>query len=138
MAPAAQTGEAAFRRAEESGKLSQARTLADADAAVEKKAEALLGSSKDLRRVGGRVFTEVEGIWTDVNHRDSLRIVSVAPFSKAYFAIARALPELKQSLAAGDAVLVAGKQVSLKIAAGGRETMSEAEIRVFVRAFRGA
>lgn len=138
MAPAAQTGEAAFRRAEESGKLSQASTLAEADAAVEKKAEALLGSNKDLRRVGGRVFTEVEGIWTDVNHRDSLRIVSVAPFSKAYFAIARALPELKQSLAAGESVLMAGKQMSLKVVAGGRETMSEAEIRAFVRAFRGA
>jgi Ca-activated chloride channel family protein len=138
MAPAAQTGEAAFLRAEESGKLSRASTLADADAAAEKKAEALLGTSKDMRRIGGRVFTEVQGIWTDVNHRDSLRVVSVAPFSKAYFAIARALPELKQSLAAGDAVLVAGKQASLKVAAGGRETMSDAEIRAFVRAFRGA
>lgn len=137
-APAAQTGEAAFRRAKESGKLSQVATLADADAAAEEKAEALVGRSKDVRRVGGRMFTEIGGVWTDINHGDSLRVVTVAPFSKAYFAIARALPEVKQSLTAGDALLVAGKKASLKVAAGGRETISEAEIREFVRAFRGA
>jgi Ca-activated chloride channel family protein len=137
-APAAQTGEGAFRRAQESGQLSRANTLAEADAVADAKAEGLLGANKDVRRVGGRLFTEIGGVWTDVNHRDSLRILSVAPFSKAYFAVARALPELKHSLAAGGAVLVAGKRASLKVALGGRETMSDAEVREFVRAFRGA
>ncbi len=137
-APAAQTGEAAFRRAQESGQMSKAANLAEADAAAEGKADALIGQSKDIRRVGGRMFTEIAGVWTDVNHGDSLRVVTVAPFSKAYFAMARALPELKQSLTAGDALLVAGKKASLKVAAGGRETISETEIREFVRAFRGA
>jgi Ca-activated chloride channel family protein len=137
-APAAQTGENAFRRAQESGKLSGATTLAAADAAAEAKAEALTGRNKDVRRIGGRVFSDVGGVWTDVNHSDSLRVITVAPFSKAYFAIARALPELKQSLTAGDALVVAGRKASLKVAQGGRETLSDAEVREFVRAFRGA
>jgi len=33
---------------------------------------------------------------------------------------------------------VAGQRASLKIAAGGRDKLSEAEVREFVRAFRGA
>jgi len=137
-APAAQTGENAFRRAQESGKLSGATTLAAADAAAEAKAEALTRRNKDVRRIGGRVFTDVGGVWTDVNHSDSLRVITVAPFSKAYFAMVRALPELKQSLTAGDALVVAGRKASLKVAQGGRETLSDTEIREFVRAFRGA
>jgi Ca-activated chloride channel family protein len=134
-APMAQTGDVAFRRAKESGRLSQATTLAEAEAAAEDKLEAL--GSRDLRRVGGRVFAEVGGVWTDVNHGDSLRVTTVAPFSKAYFAIVRALPELGPSLKVGDTLLVAGRRVSLKIAAGGRESLSDAEVREFVKAFRG-
>jgi hypothetical protein len=98
----------------------------------------LAGGRSDLRRVGGRMFSQIGGVWTDVNHRDSLRIVTVAPFSKAYFAVARALPEIGPSLKVGESVVVAGRKASLKVASGGQETLSDAELRDFVRAFRGA
>jgi Ca-activated chloride channel homolog len=136
-APKAQTGEGAFRRARESGQMSQATNLVEADAAADRKAVSLTGASSELRRAGGRVFTEVNGVWTDVNQGDSLRVVTVVPFSKAYFAVARALPELVQSLKVGETVLVAGRKASLKVAAGGRETMSDAEVLAFAKAFRG-
>ena len=64
-------------------------------------------------------------------------MTTVAPFSKAYFALARALPELGPSLKVGDTLLVAGRRASLKIAAGGQESLSDAEVRAFVKAFRG-
>ena len=137
QAPAAQTGEAAFRRSKESGRLSGASSLAEADAAADEKMVALKAGGGELRRAGGRMFNEVNGVWTDVNHRDSLRIVTVVPFSKAYFAVARALPEIGASLKVGDTLLVAGKKVSVKIAAGGRESLSDAEVRDLVKAFRG-
>jgi Ca-activated chloride channel family protein len=136
-APRAQTGEQAFQRAKESGRLSSAASLAEADAAADEKAVAL-GGRGELRRAGGRLFAQVNGVWTDINHWDSLRVVTIAPFSKAYFALARALPEIGPSLKVGDTLLVAGKKASLKIAAGGRDTLSDTEVRDFVKLFRGA
>jgi Ca-activated chloride channel family protein len=136
-APAEQTGDVAFRRAKESGRMSQATTLAEADAVAEDKMSALGAEGRALRRAGGRMFAELSGVWTDVNHGDTLRVTTVAPFSKAYFAIVRALPELGPSLKVGDTLLVAGRRVSLKIAAGGRDTMSDTEVREFAKAFRG-
>jgi hypothetical protein len=138
QAPAAQTGEQAFRRSKESGRLSGAASLAEADAVADEKMVALKAGGGEMRRAGGRMFQEVNGVWTDVNHRGSLHVVTVVPFSKAYFAVARALPEISASLKVGDTLLVAGKKASVKIAAGGRETLSDAEVRELVKAFRGA
>lgn len=136
-APAAQTGQAAFERARESGKLSQASSLAEAESVAEDKLQAIGGSGPELKRAGGRVFMLSEGVWTDVNQRDSLRVLTVAPFGAAYFAVTHALPELAASLTAGETVLVAGHRASLKVAPGGREKLSDLELREFVRAFRG-
>jgi Ca-activated chloride channel family protein len=137
-APAAQTGQLAFERARESGKMSQASTLADAESAADDKFQAIGGASRELKRAGGRVFALTAGVWTDVNHSDSLRVLMVAPYSAAYFAVTRALPDLAASLTVGDTVLVAGRQASLKVAPGGRDKLSDSELREFVRAFRGA
>lgn len=136
-APVAQTGQAAFDRARESGKLSRASSLADAETAADDKLAAIGGGSAELKRAGGRIFALRAGVWTDVNQRDSLRVLTVAPYSPAYFAVTRALPDLAASLSVGDSVLVAGRRASLQVAAGGREKLSEAEVREFVRGFRG-
>jgi len=136
-APAAQTGKLAFERARESGRMSKATTLSEADAAAEDKLESLGRSDSELRRAGGRLFRRQAGVWTDVTHADSLRVLTLAPFSPAYFAVVRSLPELTASLQVENPVLVAGKRASLKVEAGGREKLSEAELRDFVRQFRG-
>ncbi len=136
-APAQQTGTRAFEAAKASGALSGAGSVAAADAAAEERL-ATLGMRRDeVRRAGGRVFSLVGGVWTDVAHADSLRVLSVAPYSAAYFALARALPELAGSLGVGEELLVAGKRVSLKVTSGGRTTLGDAELRAFVRDFRG-
>ncbi len=95
------------------------------------------GGRRELKRAGGRVFALDQGVWTDLNRADSLRVLTVAPFSPAYFAVLRALPEIGPSLTVGDAVLVAGQRASLKVAAGGRDRLDPAELQVFVRAFKG-
>jgi len=136
-APAAQTGKVAFERAKESGRMSHATTLSEADAAAEDKFEALRASDSELRRAGGRMFRRQAGVWTDITHADSLRVLAVAPFSPAYFAVVHALPELTASLQVENPVLVAGKRASLKVETGGKEKLSEAELRDFVRQFRG-
>jgi len=36
-----------------------------------------------------------DGTWTDLGHGDSLRLVTIAPYSDAYFALLKALPDLQ-------------------------------------------
>jgi Ca-activated chloride channel family protein len=137
-APAAQTGQKAFEQARQSARLARLNTVAESDAAIEEKLESAGGRSDQIKRAGGRVFRLDQGVWTDIAHRDSLQLVTVAPFSPAYFALTRALPEIGQSLAVGDQVLVAGREISIRVAAGGRDQLSDTEVKRIVTAFRGA
>jgi Ca-activated chloride channel homolog len=88
------------------------------------------------RRAGSRLFILRNDVWTDLGHGDSLPVITVAPFSDAYFALLQAVPELAQPAALTPAVLVAGRHVSLKIAAGGKETWRPGELQTVVRDFR--
>jgi Ca-activated chloride channel family protein len=136
----AQTGVRAFESAKASAQLSGATNLAAADAVADHRLSEL--ESKDggpaVRRVGGRLFAQRGSVWTDAAHRDSLPVVTVAPFSDAYFALARALPEVVPCLTAGDEVLIAGKKVSIKITAAGARTLPASDLATLVRSFRGA
>jgi len=137
-APSAQTGQKAFEQARQSARLARLNTVAESDAAMEEKLEGSNGRSDRVKRAGGRVFRLDQGVWTDIAHRDSVQLVTVTPFSPAYFALTRALPELGQSLAVGDQVLVAGRAISIRVAAGGRDQLSDSEVKRIVTAFRGA
>jgi Ca-activated chloride channel family protein len=136
--PSAQTGAKAFRRADESARMSAVSNLAAADQLAEEKLSVDgVGQPAELRRVGGRLFKEKEGVWTDAQHLDSLRVLTVQPYSPAYFALAKALPELTRYLSAGDKVLVAGKRVSIKVAPEGVTSLAGAEVTRTVKDFRG-
>jgi len=88
------------------------------------------------QRVGGRLFIWRDSTWTDLGHGDSLRVVTVAPYSDAYFALLRAMPDLGQAAALEPAVLVAGRRASIKIEAGGKTTWRPGELDALVRDFR--
>jgi len=88
------------------------------------------------QRVGGRLFIWRDSTWTDVSHGDSLRVVNVAPYSEAYFALLRAMPDLGQVAALEPAVLVAGRRASIKIEAGGKTAWRAGELDALVRDFR--
>jgi len=89
------------------------------------------------QRVGGRLFIMRDSTWTDLGHGDSLRVVSIAPYSDAYFALLQALPDLREAAALEPAVLVAGRHTSIKIGAGGKTTFDPGELERLVREFRG-
>ncbi len=89
------------------------------------------------RQAAGRVFVWRDSTWTDIAHGDSLRVVSVAAFSDAYFALLRALPELAQAATLEPAVLVAGRHVSIKIGPDGKTTWTDGELERLVREFHG-
>lgn len=88
------------------------------------------------QRIGGRLFILRDSTWTDLRQMDSLPVVTVAPFSQAYFALLRAMPELARPVRLTPAVLVAGGRVSVKIAAGGKQTWRAGELEALVRDFR--
>ncbi len=141
-AAVAQTGQAAVARAEASAGLIGAASLAAADQLASKQL-AVAGvagggpQSRAVRRVGGRLFVDVAGVWTDAAQRDSLKVVEVAPFSDAYFALARALPEIAPYLGVGDSLVVAGRRASVKIGARGVAAWRAGELDALVREFRG-
>jgi Ca-activated chloride channel family protein len=134
-----QTGREAFERSRASSAMSGVGSLAAADAAAGQRYLELAGEARrNMRRVGGRIFVELNGVWTDASHQDSLRVVEVAPFSPAYFQLVGQLPELGSWLRAGEQVLIAGRRVSIKVSPGGLTTWRQGQLDSVVRAFRGA
>ena len=136
-----QTGAAAVQRSEAAHKLAGSMSL---DAVVVSAAPApapspgqIAAPQRATQRVGGRVFVLRDSVWTDIAHDDSLHVVAVAPFSDAYFALLRALPELVSPATLEPAVLVAGRHSSIKIEAGGKTVWTEGELERLVREFRG-
>jgi len=88
------------------------------------------------QRVGGRLFIMRDSTWTDLGHGDSLRVVTIAPYSDAYFALLKAVPDLREAAALEPAVLVAGRRASIKIETGGKTRWLPGELERLVRDFR--
>jgi len=144
-AAALQTGREAFDRAQASAVMSGASNLAAADQAAKTRVNELLvggvpgsgGTARAVRRAGGHLFVRTDSGWTDAAQRDSLKVVAVAPYSDAYFAVVRALPEIAPCLGVGDDLLVAGRHASIRFTASGRTAFRTGELEQVVRAFRG-
>ena len=136
-----QTGAPAFQRARESADLAATKTLSANDAVANESMGRIAAASPSAlatRRVGGRLFVLRGTVWTDAAQRDGLQLISVAPYSAAYFALVRALPEITPFLTVGDEVVIAGRRASVKVSSGGSQTWSPGELERLVRQFRGA
>jgi Ca-activated chloride channel homolog len=133
-APQDQAGAEAVRRSRAEKALAGSAQLSAVT--VSDGAEVDASSAGRSQRIGGRVFVWRDSTWTDIAHGDSLRVVRVAAFSDAYFALLRSLPELRKAATLEPAVLVAGRHVSIKIEAVGRTTWQDGELATLVRDFR--
>ncbi len=140
-APEAQAGADWVERSRETRKLAGSLSLdAIVVTGMGRAADSLAavpgGRPDRSQRIGGRLFVWRDSTWTDIAHGDSLRVVKVAAFSDAYFALLRALPELVQAATLEPAVLVAGRRTSIKIAAGGKTEWASGELATLVSDFR--
>ncbi|HKI94467.1 MAG TPA: VIT domain-containing protein [Gemmatimonadales bacterium] len=88
------------------------------------------------QQLAGRLFALRDSVWTDVARSDSQSVITIAPYSPAYFAVLRALPELVPYASRFERVLVGGADVSIRIAPGGLDEVTD--LRALVRRFRGA
>jgi len=137
-APSAQSGRAAFERAEASADMAAtANAVGMTRRADLEAAKVARSSGREILRAGGRVFVKDGEHWTDLNHRDSLSVVTIAPYSTAWFAVARALPELQEALSASDRVTIAGRRASLRVSPEGATTLTAAALARLVRDIRG-
>ncbi|MCI0435502.1 MAG: VIT and VWA domain-containing protein [Gemmatimonadetes bacterium] len=134
-----QRGQAAVAAAEASRRARDVRSSADLDRAQKSVAlpAAPLGNRPgESETLAGRIFRR-EGVeWVDAMHRSSARITDIAPFSPAYFALLERLPELKPYWKQYDAVLVAGRDLSIRLRSDGAAQLSRAELDRLVESFR--
>jgi Ca-activated chloride channel family protein len=143
LIPRDQTGARAFEAAKASASMSGSATLAEADLAVTQRSRELAapgaaGAGRaESRRVGGRLFALRDGVWTDVRHRAEAPVTSIAPYSSAYFTLIAARPALRESLAIGTPLVLAGARRDLRIADGGDSTWAPGALERFLREFDG-
>jgi hypothetical protein len=90
------------------------------------------------RMVEGRAFRLQDGEWVDGLHASTARTVVVEPFSRAYFDVLSALPELGTWWSVLSPVVIAGRQVSIAVRAGGSQQLGATEIQRLTREFRSA
>jgi hypothetical protein len=63
------------------------------------------------------------------------RVLRVRPYGAAYFALLRALPDLREPFALGDRVRVAGRGAVIEVSPQGAETLPADEIAAVARAW---
>lgn len=124
-----------FEAAKEASAQRSARSLAAADSLRAAAVEGALGKGSMTRSVGNRVFFERDGVWTDAAARDGMRTVRIKAFSAAYFKVLELVPELRETLALGDRVRVAGKGVIIETGDAGAEQLADADLQAIQRGF---
>jgi hypothetical protein len=135
LAPGAQNGVVAVRQSQAEASLAAKSVDREEQDELQDRLRARSGINP-TRRIGGRLYILRDSVWTDLAARASQRTVTVAPFSDAYFALLRSLPELTPAVSLTPGVLVAGRQVNVKIAAGGVESWKPGELQRTVTDFR--
>ncbi len=139
-APPAAPAELRKRRDFEAAKAATAqretRSLGAADAAVAGKSISIRGEEATAsRRVGNRVFALSNGMWIDVAAKDGARTVRIKPYTAAYFKVLELFPELREPLALGDQVRIAGRGITLETGDDGMEQLSDATVQALRQGF---
>jgi len=136
---AVQQGRSAVVAAEANRRARDVRSATELDAAQKSVAAPMAGQRSregGTETVAGRVFGRDGAGWIDAMHRPGARIMDVAPFSPAYFALLDRLPELRPYWKRYDAVLVAGRDVSIRLKTDGATRLAAVELDRLVEAFR--
>jgi Ca-activated chloride channel homolog len=139
------SGAVAVQRAEEARRARAVSSVAEMDAVQQLATTRVAGTGSergalstaaDRRLVAGRSFSQSEGGWQDALHTPGHVVVTIEPYSDAYFAVLRALPELVPVVQVLELVTVAGQRSSVRLASGGVTTLSDAALRRLVQEFR--
>jgi Ca-activated chloride channel family protein len=92
-------------------------------------------TAASTRRVDSRTFVLRDSVWTDQRYRSGMSTIKIKPFTKAYFDLVSALPELRGPFALGNRVIVVGRDRAIALADDGVETLSSASLATLVKAW---
>ena len=95
------------------------------------------GRTDMVKRAGAHTFVLRDSIWTDVTYKPnaSVKTIRIKAFSKAYFDLINALPELRSVFAVGEKVTVQGRSVAVVVSESGVEELSSSEVKGVVAAW---
>ena len=89
----------------------------------------------NLKRASAHTFMMKDGAWLDLRPAPSgksVQTVRIKAFSKAYFDLIDAVPDLRAIFALGDNVTAQGRAITLVVSEDGKEQLNAAEIRTVV------
>jgi Ca-activated chloride channel homolog len=135
-APANSVGMKAVQRADNERMRREAASSVQLAAAEALAARDAVKDEASAKLVGGRRFQLDGSLWKDAGHRPNARVVTIEPFSEAYFAVLRQLPELEKYWKELNNVLVAGQRVSVQVSKGGASRLSATELSRLTTEFR--
>ena len=91
-----------------------------------------------VRMVGGRLFQEKDGVWIEpASSGHLLPLVTVKLFSRAWFELLAALPELAPAARELGRLEVAGAEMRLRVDSEGLDHLPADVLTRLVREFRG-
>jgi Ca-activated chloride channel family protein len=94
-------------------------------------ADELVSRSREMRRVGAKLFYLTDGVWIDGQYATDKQTLKVKYLSDAYFALASANAELAKCFALGDRMVVCWKDRCVEVGPDGKETLSPEELKAF-------
>jgi Ca-activated chloride channel family protein len=106
----------AFEAAKAAAGQRSATSLAMVDAAAAPASGAVAGS---VRQAGDRTLVWRDSVWMDTRYRDGVRVVRIAPYSAAYFALLDAIADLRPAFAVADRIQIAGRAVAIEVTPAG-------------------
>ena len=138
VALSAAQGVGAVASAERAGRLRAASRTADLEAVAEE-LESRLGGDADKRLVAGRLFELRDGVWVEVapTPSDRLRLVTVKLFSRAWFDLVAALPEVAPAARELGRLELVGARVRVRLDEAGLEELPSDRLAKLVTDFRG-
>lgn len=82
-------------------------------------------SEARVKRAGTYTFVLRDGVWTDVQYKNTGSVLRVKPFSDAYFRIIELQPELREAFSVGDRAIIAGRSMAIELSPNGVEQLSD-------------
>lgn len=131
------TGATSKDKAFESAKAASAQRSMSSVAAMDSMRAAMTDARADaatsMRRVDARTFRLRDGVWTDERYGAAMSATRIKPFSRAYFDLIAALPELRAVFALGNRVAVAGRDRAIILADDGVDTLTSTALAALTK-----
>jgi Ca-activated chloride channel family protein len=137
-APAVATGASAVKAAADARTMRSLASSAELEAAEDRMLSELLDQGASPRKaLAGRLFELRDGVWTDLGVDEAAAELRVAPYSRAWFDLIGALPEVEPILRDMESVVIGGVDLTVYVEVEGVERLEPREVARIVAAFRG-